>query len=48
MERVLFLMSPLLWGALVLGMGYFAHWTRKREMRKEAKTLTVFTQGEKV
>lgn len=35
MERVLFLMIPPLWGALVLGMGYWARWTRKRELEQQ-------------
>ena len=35
MARVLFLMIPPLWGALVLGMGYWAHWNRKRELEQQ-------------
>jgi uncharacterized protein YjiS (DUF1127 family) len=46
MERALFLMIPVLWGGLVLGLGYFAHWNRKREMRRELESLSVTTQKE--
>lgn len=47
MEKVLFLMIPVLWGALVLGLGTMAwvirEWVLKRE---EKNTCRVVPKGE--
>lgn len=47
MEKVLFLMIPVLWGALVLGLGTMAWVTREWVLKREEKnTCRVVPKGE--
>ena len=47
MEKVLFLMIPVIWGALVLGLGAMAWATREWFLEREGKnTCRVVLKGE--